>query len=273
MTWRPYILSRSLLQEMAYSSDMGPRGLSSNGGNAILQSEVLHNMVFNKSAPVMDSEESAHGGDVMVSTQTRWQIVGDYFENCNCAVVCPCTISPHQPLTSNPTKEACELAFAIHITRGSYGDVTLDGQNVAMIASTPGPMSEGNWSVALYLDERANEQQRQGIEAIFSGSAGGPLGALAPFISTMLGVKTVPITFKIVGKRRSLEIPNIMHLAVRPLPSMDPNYEIWALNAHPFATQVAMAVGDQNSTWTDYGMSWDNSGKNGHYATINWFNS
>ena len=36
---------------------------------------------------------------------------------------------------------------------------------------------------------------------------------------------------------------------------------------------LAMAVGEQNSTWTDYGMSWDNSGKNGHYASINWSNA
>jgi hypothetical protein len=34
-----------------------------------------------------------------------------------------------------------------------------------------------------------------------------------------------------------------------------------------------MAVGEQNSTWTDYGMNWDNSGKNGHYAAINWSNA
>jgi hypothetical protein len=26
----------------------------------------------------------------MASTQTRWQLAGDYFENCNCDVVCPC---------------------------------------------------------------------------------------------------------------------------------------------------------------------------------------
>lgn len=165
------------------------------------------------------------------------------------------------------------MAFAFHINNGSYANVTLDGLNVAMIARTPGPMGEGNWSVAMYLDERANEQQRQALEAIFSGSAGGPLGALSPLISTVLGAKTVPITFSIAGKRRSVEIPNIMHLAVHPLPSMDPNNEIWALNAHPFAPQLAMAVGDQNSTWTDYGMSWDNSGKNGHYASINWSNA
>lgn len=209
----------------------------------------------------------------MATTQTRWQIAGDYFENCNCNVVCPCLFSPNQPFASRPTEGACEVAFAFHITSGSYGNVTLDGLNVVLIARSPGPMAEGNWSVALYLDERANEQQRQALEAIFSGSAGGPLGALAPLISTVLGAKNVPITYHIEGKRRSVEIPNVMHLAVHPLPSMDPNNEIWALNAHPFASSVALAVGDQNSTWTDYGMSWDSSGKNGHYASINWSNA
>src|SRR6266536_6534641 len=146
----------------------------------------------------------------MASTQTRWQIAGDYFENCNCKVVCPCLFSPNQPLASRPTEGACELPIAFHINSGSYGKVTLDGLNVAMIARSPGPMAEGNWSVALYLDERANEQQRQALEAVFTGSAGGPMGVFAPFFSTMLGAKTVPITFNVAGKRRSIEIPNIM---------------------------------------------------------------
>ena len=208
-----------------------------------------------------------------MTTQTRWQISGDYFENCNCNVVCPCTISPNRPMTSMPTEGACEVAFAFHINSGSFSNVSLDGLNVAMIARTPGPMAEGNWSVAIYIDERANDQQLQSLQTIFSGSAGGPLGALAPFISTVLGAKTVPIAYTVAGKNRSVEIPGIMHLAVHPLPSMDPNNEIWALNAHPSASKLALAVGDQNSTWTDYGMSWDNSGKNGHYASINWSNA
>jgi hypothetical protein len=209
----------------------------------------------------------------MATTQTRWQLSADYFENCNCTVVCPCAISPNQPLTSRPTEGACEVALAYHINSGSYGNVTLEGLNVVLIARAPGPMGEGNWSVALYLDERANEQQRQALEAIFSGSVGGPLGGLAPLISTVLGAKSVPITFNIEGKRRSVEIPNIMHMAVHPLPSIvDPDNEIWVLNALPHAPQASLAVGDQNSTFTDYGMRWDNSGKNGHYASITWSN-
>jgi hypothetical protein len=176
-------------------------------------------------------------------------------------------------LTSQPTEGACEVAFAFHINDGSFGTVSLNGLNTAMIARTPGPMANGNWEVALYIDERADEQQRQALQAIFSGSAGGPLSTLAPLITTLLGAKIVPITFNISGKRRSVEIPNIMHLAVNPLPSLDPNNEIWARNAHPFAPEVAMGVGESNNTWTDYGMSWDNSGRNGHYAAVNWANA
>ena len=209
----------------------------------------------------------------MASTQTRWHIVGDFLENCNCTVVCPCTFSPTGPLTSVPTQGACEWAWGFHITSGSYSNIPLDGLNVAKFGRAPGIMGEGNWSVALYLDEQANEQQRQALEAIFSGSVGGPMAFFAPFISTILDTKTVPITYRIEGKRRSVEIKSILHAAVRPLLGKDPDNEIWALNAHPFSSKLAMAFGDQNSTWADYGMSWDNSGKNGHYAAINWSNA
>lgn len=28
-----------------------------------------------------------------MATQPKWQLSGDYFENCNCSVVCPCLVS------------------------------------------------------------------------------------------------------------------------------------------------------------------------------------
>ena len=212
----------------------------------------------------------------MASTETtpRWTLAGDYFENCNCDVVCPCLFSSNMPLTSKPTAGACEVPFAFHVNRGSYGTTSLDNLNVVLVARTPGAMSEGNWSVALYLDERADEHQREALQAIFTGAAGGPLGDLAPLISTVLGVKSVPITFTKAGQRRSASIPNVMHVAVHAAPCVVPDAEIWATNAHPFAVNgVAMAVGDPDSTWEDYGLRWDNSGKNGHYAAINWSNA
>jgi len=97
------------------------------------------------------------------------------------------------------------------------------------------------------------------------------MAALAPLITQMQGVKTAPITFSKHGTSRSLEIPGVAHLSVHAAPGLVPDQEIWASHAHPFNTEgVAMAVGDAGSTWEDYGMRWDNAGKNGHYAPINW---
>jgi hypothetical protein len=209
----------------------------------------------------------------MSATPIRWQIVGDYFENCNCDVVCPCVFSSGPVLTARPTTGFCQVALAFHVDQGLYGDVALDGMNAVVMARTPGTMADGNWSVAVYLDQHANDRQRDALQSIFTGSAGGPLGGLAPLISTVLGIKSVPITYRKQGKQRAVEIPNLMHMAVHAAPGLDPEKEIIATNAHPFAPEgVAMAVGDQGSTWTDYGLRWDNSGKNGHYAAIRWSN-
>ncbi|HTE85233.1 MAG TPA: DUF1326 domain-containing protein, partial [Dehalococcoidia bacterium] len=119
------------------------------------------------------------------------------------------------------------------------------------MARTPGPMAEGSWSVGLYLDERADAAQGEALQAIFTGAAGGVMSNLAPLIGTVLGVKTVPITWTKDGKHRSMEIPGVAHLAVHAAPSLG-DAEIWATNAHPFAPEgISFAVGDAGSTWED----------------------
>jgi len=145
---------------------------------------------------------------------TAWQLSGDYFENCNCSVVCPCLISAAPPLTSRPTQGVCDVALAFHIDKGSYGSVALDGLNLALVAHTPGPMADGNWTAAIYIDERATDPQAAALGAIFGGSEGGPMAAFAPLIATNLGVKKVPIIYQTTGKVRSAQIPGIMQMAV-----------------------------------------------------------
>ena len=124
--------------------------------------------------------------------------------------------------------------------------------------------------IALFL---RNDKTIKVAAAIFTGAAGGPVANLAPLIYTVLGAKIVPIIFNKGERRRSVEIPGLLRLAVRAAPSFAPDKEIWAENAHPFNMERwVFAVGDEGSTWQDYGMRWDNSGKNGHYAPLNWSN-
>jgi hypothetical protein len=203
--------------------------------------------------------------------QTKWNLSGDYFENCNCGVVCPCVVSPAAPLTSRPTEGDCHVAFFYHINQGAYGDVKIDGLNAAVFVSSQGPMGNGKWTSAAYLDERADEKQTEALGAIFGGTAGGPMAALAPLIGKSLGVKKVPIAFKIDGKVRSGEIPGVSSMSVQPLGSLAGDEEMWVSGIYPWA-KVALAAGRDGSTFADYGLHWNNSGRNGFYAPINWSN-
>jgi hypothetical protein len=205
--------------------------------------------------------------------QTNWRLSGDYFENCNCDVVCPCLVSTAPPLTARPTQGVCDVALVFHIDKGSYGQVSLDGLNVAVIGHAPGAMADGNWTLGTYIDERADDEQAAALGAIFGGAEGGPMAAFAPLVGKHLGVKKVAIKYAINGKTRSAEIPGIMHMAVEPLGTMHPSGEIWGAMGHPVAPdKLAFAVGTRGSTFADHGMRWDNSGKNGHYAPISWSN-
>jgi hypothetical protein len=208
------------------------------------------------------------------SPPITWRISGDYFENCNCDVLCPCVASPLGPLAAQPTGGACEAPLAFHIDSGAYGDVQLEGLNAVVILRTPGPMGAGNGSVALYIDERGDDRQREALTAIFSGQAGGPMGALAPLVTEILGVKAVPISFNQTNRHRSAEVPGIMQLAVSATPGVNPDDETWLTNAHPlFPDKIAVASGDSGSVYEDYGFAWDNSGKNGFYAPFTWSNA
>ena len=73
-----------------------------------------------------------------MADQIQWQLSGDYFENCNCSIVCPCLVSTAAPLTSRPTEGYCDVPLIFHIEKGKYGNATLDGLNVVVAVHTPG---------------------------------------------------------------------------------------------------------------------------------------
>ncbi|GLI96043.1 DUF1326 domain-containing protein [Methylocystis echinoides] len=207
-----------------------------------------------------------------MTSQKKWRLVGDYFENCNCNIVCPCVFSA-KAMAEQPTQGFCDVVMAFHIDSGNYGDVALDGLNVALAAHAPGPMAEGDWTLAVYLDERASDEQTAAIGAIFGGAEGGPMAAFAPLVGTHLGVKKAAIKYAIDGKSRSVEIPGVLAMAVDPLKGLHPSGEIWATSGHPVAPErIALAVGRDGNSYVDHGMNWNNAGRNGHYAPIEWSN-
>jgi hypothetical protein len=213
------------------------------------------------------------GAGEAMTDQAPWQLSGDYFENCNCSLLCPCLVSAAAPLSARPTEGFCNVPLVFHIDSGRYDEIALDGLNVFVILHAPGVMADGDWSIGIYIDENADDAQTQALAAIFSGAAGGPMAAFTPLISKNLGVRKVPISYRVDGRMRSAEIPGIMEMSVTPLPTMHPSGEMWMNIGHPVSPdKMVLAVGSTGNTFADHGMRWDNSGKNGLYASISWSN-
>ena len=101
----------------------------------------------------------------------RWRLKGEYFENCNCEILCPCIV---QGGPAVPTEGHCDVGFAFHISEGQFNEVSLNGLNFVVAAYTPGVMGEGNWTTAAYIDEKADQDQRDALARILSGEVGGP---------------------------------------------------------------------------------------------------
>ncbi|HLW70105.1 MAG TPA: DUF1326 domain-containing protein [Candidatus Binataceae bacterium] len=198
-----------------------------------------------------------------------WRIEGDYFESCNCELLCPCLLSHAQ---ARPTEGHCDVVLAIHVARGDCGGVDLTGLNVVQALTTPGPMAQGNGTLAVYVDDRASEAQRAALEAIFTGNAGGPPSLLAGMVSKRLPTKSAPINFSTTGKSFKLAIAGITDVTVEGVTGAG-GQVVWLDNVgHPFSSRLAAAKATE-SKYSDHSLSFDNSGRNGHFSAISWVNS
>jgi hypothetical protein len=198
-----------------------------------------------------------------------WKIEGEYFESCNCELLCPCLLSQAKV---RPTEGHCDVVLAFHINRGSYGKTDLSGLNAVQAFTTPGPMAQGGGTGGVYVDGRANAEQRAALEAIFAGQAGGPPSLLAPMIAHRLPTKTAQIEFSASGDTRKLSIAGITEVTVQAVAGRD-GKAVWLDNVtHPYSARLAAARGTA-SRYKDHSLSFDNSGRNGHFSPINWTNA
>ena len=145
-------------------------------------------------------------------TTTKWRMNADYLQACNCDYGCPCEFQ------APPTQGDCDGLGAWRINQGNYGDVSLDGLGLGFGLHSPGPLHEGNITLALFVDEKANQQQRDALVTIASGAAGGlPFEIIASLVGNLLGLHFVPFDFNINGSNSSVKIGDAVSMAFEPI--------------------------------------------------------
>jgi hypothetical protein len=129
------------------------------------------------------------------SKHLPWQIAGTYLEACNCEAICPSrTVGDRKGGRS--TEGVCTGALSWQIDEGTAGEEDLAGLRVVLALRYDDDEPGSPWDFFLYLDERADDAQREALEGIFLGRLGGTPETQFPWVwkeSRLLGVYPVAI--------------------------------------------------------------------------------
>jgi len=161
---------------------------------------------------------------------TPWRVEGEYLESCNCEAICPCRMTAGV-LGGRSAYGECFGLLSWHLTTGSAGSLDLTGLGVALALRYLDDEPGSPWTLVLYVDETGSTEQRDALEAIFLGRAGGERILRLPWVrkpSFVVGVRPSRIEFDgaqvRVGERARIR-------ATRPVEDQDdvrcviPGYE------------------------------------------------
>ncbi|MGH2982322.1 MAG: DUF1326 domain-containing protein [Solirubrobacterales bacterium] len=205
----------------------------------------------------------------------QWRVVGDFLDFCKCAVPCPCTFG--RP----PTEGDCDGIIAYRIREGNYGDVDISGLNLVGIAYFEGNIwdEDTRLDMGMIVDERADERQREALQTVFGGAAGGwPQMFAENFLGNMLGLEFAPIELEIdedLGSWR-LTVPGKAEGTTELLtgPTSKPGERLAVVN--PSGSEVgpgqgAVTYGIASTDKADaFGFNWERSGRSSKHIPFEW---
>jgi len=198
----------------------------------------------------------------------EWEIRGREFVNCNCAYGCPCQFN------ARPTQGYCMGVAGIHIEQGYFGATRLDGLGAVWIGKWPGAIHEGNGTMQVLIDERADAHQREALRKIFCGEeteAGATIwNVFQTTISTVLEALYTPIHCEIDvdARRATLVVPGRIESAGEPIRNPVTGAEHRARVEMPHGFEFNVAEVGSGTSRIAAGITMELTGTHGHFARL-----
>ena len=148
---------------------------------------------------------------------TEWRIKGTELANCNCVPGCPCQFN------QLPTYGNCRASFCIEIEEGHFGGITLDGLRVVELLSFPRAVHEGNGTMQIIVDERADAAQRDALVKIVSGEETDDVATMWWVYAAMSPNKLPPLFLPIEyqvdvdARRGRFRVPGVVETVGEPI--------------------------------------------------------
>jgi len=142
-----------------------------------------------------------------------WTLKGSYAETCSCELMCPCNLS----FDHGATYDYCRATLAFSVREGAVDGTDVAGLDVVVIIDTPKVMTDGNWKLGVFVDERASDDQMNKLVGVFGGQMGGPMAGLAPLIGEMLGIERAPIEVVDDGVLHSVRVGDVIDFEIKDI--------------------------------------------------------
>jgi len=144
-----------------------------------------------------------------------YHLEGRLLEVCDCRVLCPCWIG------EDPDNGTCDSVLAYRFDKGTIDGVDVAGRTIALVSHIPGNVLNGNFRIAVYLDEGTSDAQHEAILSVYTGKLGGPVAELAKLVGEVVSVERAPITFDVHEGRGTLTVSNVSHAELEPYKGPD----------------------------------------------------
>ena len=140
-----------------------------------------------------------------------YDIEGRLLEVCTCNVLCPCWVG------ENPDYKTCDTTIAWGIEKGTIEGVDVSGLTLAVSAHIPNNILEPkSWTAAVFVDDKASDEQQDVLLKLFTGQLGGAVADLAGLIGEVVAVEKVPITFSVQGGNGRLALGELVEADMAP---------------------------------------------------------
>lgn len=198
-----------------------------------------------------------------------WTLKGEMTLSCSCTVFCPCVLSLGE---HPPTEDRCQTWAGVRIDQGNFDNVDLAGINLGLMMDLPGIMSRGNWTAALFVDEKAPIQAVKGLTRIFTGRVGGTTHLLSILVGQFLGVHQIRISYETNGDTRIISLEKYGGGAITPVKGKEHEGNVVIKNSQYWIGPDVIVAKSDKSRFRGFGRNWNLAGRSAEIVKLDWGN-
>ncbi len=191
-----------------------------------------------------------------VETAVAWWARGLIFENCSCQAICP----GHVHFDQLCYNDRCIGYWAMRFDEGTFADTDIAGVKAIIAYDCPPHM----------IDEKASAEQRDAVESILTGRAGGPWAILARFVGELLETRYLPIHIEEGDKTKRVVVDGILDSTITEFKGRDRSKPVTFHNMYNQIHPPEQAIGTGSSRYDDGTIRFDNTDTHGLYSYFDW---